>query len=123
MLSTASQLASYDHIKHLILDSGLLEEGLLCQFTTAVGAGFIFACVTSPVDTIKSRYMSQQFSSSGKGLQYSSIIDCVKKVTAKEGSLALYKGFFPNWARIGPHTIVTFLVLEQLRKWAGINPI
>ena len=34
-----------------------------------------------------------------------------------EGVLALYKGFFPNWARIGPRAVMCFLVMETLNEW------
>lgn len=33
-----------------------------------------------------------------------------------EGFLALYKGFFPSWLRLGPWNIVFFIVFEQLKK-------
>jgi hypothetical protein len=39
-----------------------------------------------------------------------------------EGLRGLYKGFIPNWIRIGPHTIITFLVYERLRLWSGLRP-
>lgn len=39
------------------------------------------------------------------------------------GVRGLYKGFFPSWLRLGPHTIVTFLVMEQLRASVGMRAI
>ena len=55
--------------------------------------------------------------------KYSSIIDVIIKTVRAEGITSLYKGFFPVWMRIAPHTIVTFAAFEQLRKLAGISPI
>ena len=30
---------------------------------------------------------------------------------------------FPNWMRIGPHTIVSLMIYEQLRAWSGLRPV
>lgn len=38
------------------------------------------------------------------------------KLIKNEGVFALWKGFTPYFLRIGPHTILTFLFLEQLNK-------
>jgi solute carrier family 25 (mitochondrial dicarboxylate transporter), member 10 len=34
-----------------------------------------------------------------------------------EGPRALLKGWVPAYVRLGPHTIITFLTLEQLKRW------
>ena len=59
----------------------------------------------------------------GVGAKYSLPADAVKKCVQTEGIRGLYKGFLPNWMRIGPHTIVTFFVFEQLRNMVGIQPV
>eukprot|EP01112_Ceratiomyxa_fruticulosa_P009911 TRINITY_DN2601_c0_g1_i4.p1 TRINITY_DN2601_c0_g1~~TRINITY_DN2601_c0_g1_i4.p1 ORF type:complete len:304 (+),score=44.77 TRINITY_DN2601_c0_g1_i4:366-1277(+) len=120
---TASQLASYDHIKHFILNSSSFKDGPLIHFTASIGAGFIAAACTSPVDVIKTRVMNQPIDENGKGKIYKNSIDCCMKIIKFEGPMGLYKGFIPNWLRIGPHTITTFLVLEQLRRLGGLKPI
>lgn len=35
--------------------------------------------------------------------------------TAKEGPLSFFKGYVPAFVRLAPHTILTFVFLEQLR--------
>ena len=42
--------------------------------------------------------------------------DVWSKLIRNEGVLSLWKGFTPYYARIGPHTVLTFIFLEQLRK-------
>jgi len=54
---------------------------------------------------------------------YKNAFDCFWKTVKSEGPLALYKGFIPNWMRLGPHTVITFFIFEQLRKLVGIQPI
>ena len=36
------------------------------------------------------------------------------KIVRTEGVTALWKGFWPTYCRIGPHTVITFIVNEQL---------
>ncbi|RUS34510.1 mitochondrial substrate carrier family protein ucpB [Jimgerdemannia flammicorona] len=123
-LVTASQLATYDHTKHWLIGQGVVKEGLPAHLASSVIAGFACSITSAPVDTIKVRYMNQPFdSATGRGLKYTSSFECVRKTVALEGPLALYKGFFMCWLRLGPHTIVSLIIFEQLRRISGINPI
>lgn len=45
------------------------------------------------------------------------IQDVWKRLIKKEGFFSLWKGFTPYYARLGPHTVLTFIFLEQLRKF------
>ena len=58
-----------------------------------------------------------------KGLRYTSPVDAMIKTFQTEGLRGVYKGFFPFWMRITPHTVISFVVFEELRKIFGINPI
>jgi solute carrier family 25 uncoupling protein 8/9 len=44
------------------------------------------------------------------------MLDCFKQTYQKEGLLAFYKGFMPNFARLGSWNVVMFLSLEKVRK-------
>lgn len=46
--------------------------------------------------------------------EFSGTVDVLTKVIRNEGPLALWKGFTPYYARLGPHTVLTFIFLEQL---------
>jgi len=37
-------------------------------------------------------------------------------IIREEGPFALFKGWVPAFVRLGPHTIVTFMVLEQFKN-------
>lgn len=41
------------------------------------------------------------------------------RVVRLEGLPALWKGFTPYYARLGPHTVLTFIFLEQLNRAYG----
>ncbi|XP_060069210.1 mitochondrial substrate carrier family protein ucpB-like [Ylistrum balloti] len=116
---TATQIPTYDHTKHTILNAGLMTEGAPLHVTASMVAGFMTALTTSPVDVVKTRIMNQKQDSK----VYKSAFDCFLKTLRSEGPLGLYKGFIPNWMRIGPHTTIAFFIFEQLRKIIGIDPI
>lgn len=46
--------------------------------------------------------------------EYSGALDVLGKIVKNEGIFALWKGFTPYYARLGPHTVLTFIFLEQM---------
>ncbi|KAJ8540146.1 hypothetical protein K7X08_026535 [Anisodus acutangulus] len=115
MLVTASQLASYDEFKEMILKKGLMKGGLGTHVTASFAAGFVASVVTNPVDVIKTRVMNMKVEPR-KAPPYCGALDCAMKTIKAEGPMALYKGFIPTISRQGPFTIVLFVTLEQVRK-------
>ncbi|ORX76069.1 mitochondrial carrier [Basidiobolus meristosporus CBS 931.73] len=118
VLLTASQLASYDQSKQILLSFGYRGDSVNTHFLSSIMAGFMCAVTTSPIDLVKSRIMLQNDKK-----KYRGVIDCMLKTVKYEGFFGLYRGFFLNWLRMGPHTIVTFLVFEELRSLVGIKPL
>ncbi|KAH1187972.1 hypothetical protein KIL84_020618 [Mauremys mutica] len=43
--------------------------------------------------------------------------DVLLKVIRYEGFFSLWKGFTPYYARLGPHTVLTFIFLEQMNTF------
>ena len=120
-LLTASQVPTYDQVKHDVVRRGLMREGYLCHFACSMVAGVVAAAVTSPVDLVKSRVMSQPIDAAGRGVLYDGTLDCFAKVVRTEGWLALFKGFHTQWLRIGPHTTISLMIYEQSRRLAGLG--
>ncbi|XP_027347898.1 mitochondrial uncoupling protein 5-like [Abrus precatorius] len=115
MLVTASQLASYDQFKEMILEKGIMRDGLGTHVTASFAAGFVAAITSNPVDVIKTRVMNMKVEP-GAAPPYSGAVDCALKTVRAEGPMALYKGFVPTISRQGPFTVVLFVTLEQVRK-------
>lgn len=46
--------------------------------------------------------------------EYSGALDVLTRVVKNEGFFSLWKGFTPYYARLGPHTVLTFIFLEQM---------
>ncbi|KAK6937453.1 Mitochondrial substrate/solute carrier [Dillenia turbinata] len=118
---TASQLATYDESKQLLIKWTPLEEGFYLHLISSTIAGILSTLVTAPVDMIKTRLMLQRESKIA-GI-YRSGFHCAYKVMATEGPKALYKGGFAIFARLGPQTTITFILCEKLRKMVGLDAI
>lgn len=117
VLMTASQLASYDVFKSLLLTNTPLTDNLTTHFSASIMAGFVATTVCSPVDVIKTRVMS---SGESEGL-----VKLLVRINRMEGPGWMFRGWVPSFVRLGPHTVVTFLFLEQhkkfYRKWKGVD--
>ncbi|XP_047397426.1 solute carrier family 25 member 34 isoform X2 [Sciurus carolinensis] len=53
-----------------------------------------------------------------QGQLYEGLRDCLLKICRQEGPWALYKGLGPAYLRLGPHTILSMLFWDELRKLA-----
>jgi dicarboxylate transporter 10 len=108
VLMTVGQLATYDGFKRTLLEYTPLKDNLATHFTASFLAGFVATTICSPVDVIKTRVMSAK--------DQKSIITFVTEITKAEGLRWMFKGWVPSFIRVGPHTVLTFLFLEQHKK-------
>ncbi|XP_022834850.1 mitochondrial dicarboxylate carrier-like [Spodoptera litura] len=111
-LMTIGQVAFYDQIKMLLLSTSFFHENVVTHVTASLLAGGVATTMTQPVDVLKTRVMN------AKPGEFKGIFDVVFN-TAKEGPLAFFKGYIPAFVRLAPHTILTFVFLEQLRMNYG----
>jgi dicarboxylate transporter 10 len=91
---TASQLASYDVFKRLLIRHTPMRDNMATHFTASVLAGVVAATVTSPIDVIKTRIMS----ASNK----TAIPKLLADIYAAEGLTWMFKGWVPSFLRLGP---------------------
>ena len=82
-------------------------------------ASMLSACITStaslPFDNVKTKLQKMMRFPDGT-LPYNGFIDCVGKTVAREGVTGLWAGLPTYYFRVGPHTIITLLASESLRK-------
>nr|DBA27555.1 TPA: hypothetical protein GDO54_008030 [Pyxicephalus adspersus] len=112
-LVTVGQLACYDQAKQLVLNTGVMSDNIFTHFLASSIAGGCATFLCQPLDVLKTRLMNS------KG-EYRGVAHCAME-TAKLGPLAFYKGLVPAGIRLVPHTVLTFVFLEQLRKHFGIR--
>ncbi|KXJ28626.1 mitochondrial dicarboxylate carrier [Exaiptasia diaphana] len=109
LLITFAQVACYDQVKQTLLYTGFFQDNMITHFTSSFIAGTIATGVTQPFDVMKTRLME------ARPGQYKNAFQCFV-YTAKLGPMGFYKGFVPSWIRIAPYTILTWMILEQLRR-------
>ncbi|XP_035250099.1 kidney mitochondrial carrier protein 1 [Anguilla anguilla] len=110
------ELPVYDLTKkHLIL-SGHMGDTVYTHFLSSFVCGLAGALASNPVDVVRTRTMNQRALLGGANAGYKGTVDCLLQTLRSEGFFALYKGFFPNWLRLGPWNIIFFITYEQLKK-------
>ncbi|CAL8122927.1 unnamed protein product [Orchesella dallaii] len=112
---TIGQLSFYDQVKVVLLGTGLFKDNVLTHFLSSLSAGAAATFMTQPLDVLKTRQMN------AKPGEFRNIWHLVL-YTAKLGPAGFFKGFVPAFVRLGPHTILLFLFLEQFRKHFGYLP-
>ncbi|XP_065119192.1 mitochondrial dicarboxylate carrier [Paramisgurnus dabryanus] len=115
VLVTVGQLSCYDQAKQLVLGTGVMTDNIFTHFLASFIAGGCATVLCQPIDVVKTRLMNS------KG-EYRGVIHCLTD-TAKLGPEAFYKGLVPAGIRLIPHTVLTFIFLEQLRLYFGIRVI
>jgi len=114
MVVNAAQLASYSQAKQGILDTGYIQDGIFCHFLASMFSGLVTTIASMPVDIAKTRLQSMKYID-GKP-EYKGAADVLGRVIKNEGFFSLWKGFTPYYFRLGPHTVLTFIFLEQMNK-------
>lgn len=115
MVVNAAQLASYSQAKQYLINSGYFKEGIQLHFVASMMSGFITTVASMPVDIAKTRLQNMKVSADGKA-EYRGTLDVLSRVVRQEGLFALWKGFTPYFCRLGPHTVLTFIFLEQMNS-------
>ena len=100
-----------------MLARGLLSEGKGLHFVSSFAAGIVTAVIGAPNDIVKTRIMND------KNNLYKGAFDCLKKTFKSEGVSGLFKGVNARWIRIGPMTMLQFMIWEALRNVFNISPI
>ncbi|XP_076680493.1 mitochondrial 2-oxoglutarate/malate carrier protein [Andrena cerasifolii] len=104
-----SQLATYSQTKFLIASKLDMADGIGLHFCASMLSGFLTTFNSMPFDITKTRMQNLRSSNKPPGM-----VSVMVSIAKKEGVAALWKGFVPTYCRIGPHTVLTFLINEQI---------
>ncbi|EDV30547.1 uncharacterized protein Dana_GF23354 [Drosophila ananassae] len=115
MIVNMTQLASYSQFKAYFRDGPLkMQEGIPLHFCASMLSGLLTTMTSMPLDIAKTRIQNMK-TIDGKP-EYRGTVDVLYRVARQEGLFSLWKGFTPYYCRLGPHTVLTFILLEQLNK-------
>jgi solute carrier family 25 oxoglutarate transporter 11 len=115
MVVNAAQLTTYAQAKQLLLSTSYFFDDIKCHFAASMISGLVTTIASMPVDIIKTRIQNMKIIDGVP--EYKGASDALVKLIRNEGFFSLWKGFTPYYARLGPHTVLTFIFLEKFRYW------
>lgn len=117
VLLNSTQLGVYSQAK-----ASLSRYGHMREMSVHASAGMIsgLACtiVSLPADMAKTQVQQMIVGPDGTRA-YRGPLDVIVKMVSQQGLFSLWRGFIPYYLRLGPHTIISFMVLEQLNNLFG----
>ncbi|KAK9276276.1 hypothetical protein L1049_005807 [Liquidambar formosana] len=116
-LVNMGELACYDQAKRFVIQNQISDDNIYAHTLASIMSGLSATALSCPADVVKTRMMNQ---AEGK-VMYNNSYDCLVKTVRVEGLRALWKGFFPTWARLGPWQFVFWVSYEKFRKFAGLS--
>lgn len=114
MVVNAAQLGTYSQTKEMLKSKYKFEENLKLHFSASMLSGLITTLASMPVDIVKTR-LQNMIVINGEP-EYKGSMDCVAQLLKNEGVLAFWKGFWPYYFRLGPHTVLVLIFLEKFTE-------
>lgn len=108
-LLTASQCATYDEVKRALSSRMALADGLHLHLVASMITGLVTTTVANPADVVKTHMFVG-------GRAQGSMLGTALSVLRANGPMGFMSGWAANYARLGPQTVLIFLINEQLRQ-------
>jgi len=118
MVGSAAQLTTFSAAKQRIDAAGIFPypNHVFCVFLASCLSGMTVVLFMTPFDVISTRLYNQPSAGSLEKPYYKGFWDCVIKMSRTEGLLAFYKGWTASLLRSAPHTILSLIFWDELRK-------
>ncbi|KAH8269592.1 hypothetical protein KR018_009994 [Drosophila ironensis] len=113
-MGSGVQIATFGKTKALLVKYNLVTQPIINSFCAGAIAGSLMSVAMTPPDVIATRLYNQGVDAQGRGLLYRGWVDCAVKILRTEGVYGLYKGFWPNYLRIAPHSTLVLLFFDEL---------
>lgn len=120
-LVNMGELTCYDQAKHFIINHEICGDNTFAHTLASVASGLAATSLSCPADVIKTRMTNQAASKGESRTVYKSSYDGLVKTVKFEGVMALWKGFFPTWAWLGPWQFVFWVSYEKFRQVSGLS--
>lgn len=113
---TGPHLTTYSYVKEVFVEKQWMRDSTPLHILASLCGGFTGIVCNHPFDLVRNRLYNQPLTADGKGVLYDGVRDCMKKLAKTEGLKGFYRGFVAHYMRVGPHYVITFSILEQVRK-------
>ncbi|KAJ1658590.1 Mitochondrial oxaloacetate carrier protein [Dispira simplex] len=121
-VGSAVQLSTYDKCKETLLNlrgGTIFQDNIYLHSVASLITGAVVCSAMNPFDVVSTRMYNQRTDlNTGKGSLYRNPWHCLITTLRTEGLTAFYKAIIPQYLRLGPHTILMFVFMEQLHMMA-----
>jgi len=85
-------------------------------------SGVFVVMMMTPFDVVSTRLYNQGTDTAGRGLLYRGVGDCFVRIFSTEGLWGFYKGCGASFFRLGPHTVLSLVIWNQLQAaWRSFS--
>ena len=113
MLGPGSQIYAYGEMKTAAVARGANPSSSTTHVACALASAAVSVACVNPVDVARTRLYNAPVG------RYASGVDAALALVKTEGPLAFYKGSLTHYLRLGPHLVLVFGFLEQMKLWRG----
>lgn len=107
---SASEIVSYGTAKKTLIENLLFEDGIPVHLASGLSAGFVATVLGSPADVLGTKAMQKHGRYAGL-----TAVQIAIGMAKDEGLFSFYKGFWPNFCRIGSFNIAMWFFYEQIK--------
>jgi len=87
----------------------------LNAFAAGMMSGVAVVLMMTPFDVVSTRLYNQGTDAAGRGLLYRGVADCFMRTFAAEGLWGFYKGWGASLFRLGPHSVLSLVIWDELQ--------
>jgi solute carrier family 25 oxoglutarate transporter 11 len=110
-----SQLVTYDEAKERLTHRFGKGHEMAVMFSASMISAVATSTASLPFDNLKTKLQKMKALPDGT-MPYNGFMDCAMKTIAREGVTGFWAGLPTYYFRVGPHSIITLLTSEFLRK-------
>ncbi len=115
MSLNVAQLVTYDEAKERLTARFGKDKPKTILFAASMLSAVATSTASLPFDNIKTKLQKMKRLPDGT-MPYSGFVDCALKTASREGITGFWAGLPTYYFRVGPHSIITLLTAEFLRK-------
>lgn len=111
--ASASYFGTYEYARHCLARPGQARDDLATPYVLLAGGlgGFAYWAAVYPIDSVKSAMQADSYRRSER--QYSTVIDCARKMYRDGGARRFFAGLAPCLVRSMPANAACFFAYEK----------
>ena len=113
---TSAELGSYDVVKNdiLVRSFGIDADATSTHLLASLVASLITTTAANPADVVKTRVMNDPHGTVGGAYRH------LVHVWTTDGIAGFFRGWTASYLRIGPHTVISLVLIEKVRQGIGL---